>query len=77
MDGLNKQIKAARRDLERAERDYARLQHRREEIMARPARDEARRGRFIRRIDGEIAAAHGRVINAEACLEGLMSAEGE
>lgn len=77
MNDLNKQIKAARAEAAQAERDYVRLQRRRDEIMARPALNEARRGRFIRRLDEDIAHAHKRLTLAEMNLEGLTNAEGQ
>lgn len=77
MTDLQQQIKTARDEAARAERAYSRLQRRREEIMARKVRDEARRGRFIRRLDDDIADAHKRLILAEANLEGLIGAAGE
>lgn len=77
MTDLQQQIKTARAEAATAERAYSRLQRRREEIMARKVRDEARRGRFVRRLDDDIADAHKRLILAETNLEGLIGAAGE
>ena len=73
MTDLEKQIKAARAEAEKAMREYQRLQRRREELMDRPVRDEARRGRFVRRLDDDIRDAHKKLVMAEANLEGLIS----
>lgn len=77
MTDLQQQIKTACAEAARAEQAYSRLQRRREEIMARKVRDEARRGRFVRRLDDDIADAHKRLLLAEANLEELIGAAGE
>lgn len=78
MTNLEKQIKAARAEAEKAVREYERLQKRREQLLAVKVRNEARRGRFVRRLDNDIRDAHKRLVMAEANLEGLIgTAEGQ
>lgn len=55
-----------------ARRENERLQRRREEIANRAVRNEEMRGRFLLRLDGEIAEAHERMVSAEILLEGAQ-----
>lgn len=63
------------RDLQRQRADainkIVRLKKRREEVLAKRVRDEARRRRFVRRLDQEISRAEGMRAIAEANLTGL------
>ena len=63
------------RDLKKQRADainrIARLKKRRAEVLAKRVRDEARRRRFIRRLDQEISRAEGMRAVAEANLTGL------
>lgn len=63
------------RDLQRQRADainrIARLKKRRAEVLAKRVRDEARRRRFVRRLDQEISRAEGIRTIAEANLTGL------
>lgn len=63
------------RDLQRQRADainrIARLKKRRAEVLAKRVRDEARRRRFVRRLDQEISRAEGIRAIAEANLTGL------
>lgn len=68
---LSRAAKALIEEREIAKRDYERLQRRREEIVSRTVRNEERRARFVRRIDGDIGEAHRRMVMAEANLEGM------
>lgn len=63
------------RDLQKQRADainrIARLKKRRAEVLAKRVRDEARRRRFVRRLDQEISRAEGIRAVAEANLTGL------
>lgn len=63
------------RDLQRQRADainkIARLKKRRAEVLAKRVRDEARRRRFVRRLDQEISYAEGIRLIAEANLVGM------
>lgn len=65
MTGSNKALKSLRE----AQAALKRMETRREEIATRPVADEARRLRFLRRMDRDIEAARNRVIVAEAEYE--------
>lgn len=59
-------------------REIARLEKRREEVLSKPVRDEARRRRFVKRIDHEIEEARKLLAVAEGNLMGLgVELEGE
>lgn len=63
------------RDLQRQRADainkIARIKKRRAEVLAKRVRDEARRRRFVRRLDQEISRAEEIRAIAEANLTGL------
>ena len=63
------------RDLQRQRADainkIARIKKRRAEVLAKRVRDEARRRRFVRRLDQEISRAEDIRAIAEANLTGL------
>lgn len=71
---LKRQIEATRREAATAATEYHRLQMRWHDIAGRKVLNEERRQRFLKRVDDELAAAHHRLVMAEANLEGLMGA---
>lgn len=79
-------LESARQKWQHAQAEVKRMTARREEIAARSVRDEARKLRFLRRIDRDIAQAREALIVAEADLEmaraealayGVASEDGE
>lgn len=72
---MEKTRKQEIRDLQRQRADainrIARFKKRRAEVLAKRVRDEARRRRFVRRLDQEISRAEGMRAIAEANLTGL------
>ena len=62
--------RAALNERDTAEREYRRMLMRREEIANRKVRDEERRGRFLLRLDREIAEGYDRMVRAQLALEG-------
>ena len=62
---------AAAKELSLAREDVERLVKRRAELVERPVLNEARKLRFIRRLDGELEQARARLFKAEANAEAL------
>ena len=54
-----------------AEREYARLCDRRQELLARKVLNEERRTRFLLRLDRDIVDAHDRLASLNLALEGF------
>lgn len=54
-----------------AEREYARLCERRQELLTRKVRNEERRTRFLLRLDRDIVDAHDRLASLNLALEGF------
>lgn len=72
MDGtLTEEIRDLQRQRADAINKIARIKKRRAEVLAKRVRDEARRRRFVRRLDQEISRAEGIRAIAEANLTGL------
>lgn len=65
------QMEALRNEIAYEERNIARLRERRAEIEGRKVIDEARKQRFLRRLDAEIDTSLRMKAMAEANLEGL------
>lgn len=70
MDGTQ-EIRDLQKQRAEAINRIARLKKRRAEVLAKRVRDEARRRRFVRRLDQEISRAEGIRAIAEANLTGL------
>ena len=62
---------AAAKEQALAREDVERLEQRRAELVARPVLNEARKLRFIRRLDAELEEARKRLFRAEANVEAL------
>ena len=62
---------AAAKEQALAREDVERLEQRRTELVARPVLNEARKLRFIRRLDAELEEARKRLFRAEANVEAL------
>lgn len=65
------QIEALRREIAHESGEIERMRQRRADIAGRKVRSEARKARFLKRLDNEIRAAEQRRALAEANMEGL------
>ena len=65
-----KRLEAAK-ELSLAREDVERLEQRRAELVERPVLNEARKLRFIRRLDQDLEQARARLFKAEANAEAL------
>lgn len=68
---LNEEIKALQKQRAYELREIARLEKRKAEVLGKRVRDEARRRRFVKRIDHEIEEARKLLAVAEDNLMGL------
>lgn len=68
---MNEEIKALLKQRAYELREIARLEKRKAEVLGKHVRDEARRQRFVKRIDHEIEEARKLLAVAEGNLMGL------